>query len=199
MPQTRSVCSRARTWNGQLVSVTASSVGPRLEALLLEHPQDDVPARPLAPRRRPSSRPRSKASRASASRRRLPGRLGLGHRGGQQVAGQVVAALGQGDRDAQSARRYSFDGPPGARPGAAGAPLEDDLEQPVVDEPVEVEGGGRARDCGAAAASSRLTGRGLPDDVVVEPAAGRLGQRGDRGHLGSAVVHGRHSRTNSRC
>jgi hypothetical protein len=70
-----------------------------------------------------------------------------------------------------------------ARAGAAGAALVGHVEQGLVYQPVEMKRRGRARQLkrgGSVVATDRF---GLARHVVVEPAAGRLVECGDRRDL----------------
>src|SRR5690606_27566565 len=69
----------------------------------------------------------------------LPAREGLRHRRGEDVPDQVVAAGRQRHRDLAVGTAVELAGPAGAGAAALGEPAVLDVEQPLVDEPVEVE------------------------------------------------------------
>ena len=146
MPQTSSVCSCASAWNGQLASVTTpSSTRGSKPCSSRTRSTACSPGSPAAAASAPSSRPRCRARRSSAARRLLPRPLRVRHRVGQQAPREVVAPLGQGDRDRALGAPVELGRATGARPGAAGPPLVADVEQALVDQAVQVEGRGGAR------------------------------------------------------
>ena len=147
MPQTSSVCSRASVWKGQLARVTPPSSARGSK------PCPRAPAARRPPRRprrrrvpRPSSRPALEGPPVEGRPGRLTRRLRLGQRRGQQAPGQVVVPLGQGHRDRRT--RPAGRASPGDRRRVRCGPVrrsKHDVEQALVDQPVQVEGGGRAR------------------------------------------------------
>ena len=160
MPQTSSVCSCARAWNGQLASVMAPS------STLGSNPWSSRPGA------RPARRPRVAAARqfpATLPGPPLEGRAGLlprplrvRHRVGQQASREVVAPLGQGDRDRALATPVELGGAAGARSGAAGPPLVAGVEQALLDQAVQMERRGRR----AAGPGPRRPRRGSPAATV---------------------------------
>jgi hypothetical protein len=115
---------------------------------------------------------------------------GAFHAAGQDVADQVVAPGGQRDGPLSVGAAVELRGPTGSRAAAAGEPTELDVEEPVLDEALEVELGrvhGHADPCGGLFPSHGVL---LRDDELVELAADRLGERGDAGCLIGKVHDG---------
>ena len=148
MPQTSSVCSRASAWNGQLARVippsSARGSKPCCSRTRRRRPDLGVADR-RAPPPRPARGPARRPAGSSAARGGSPDASASAIARGQQTPGQVVVPLGQGHRDVALGPPVELRRAAGAGSGATGAALEADVEQALVDQPVQVEGGGRAR------------------------------------------------------
>ena len=109
---------------------------------------------------------------------------------GEDPADEVVVALGQRDGDLPAGSAVELRGSPGPWPDPAGESAELHVEKTLVGEPLEVElrRVGRYVDrSGRLLAAHRV---GLPRHEQVEPAADRVGERGDAGGVLGEVVAG---------
>ena len=117
---------------------------------------------------------------------------GFVDRGGEQPGGEVVVAGREAHRQLALGAPVQLRRPPGAGSLTAGEPAVLGGQQPVGDEPVEVEGGNRPGTPIAAAASSLLTGRIPRDDEAVQRPPLRFRQRRHPGDALLEVVVGHH-------
>ena len=142
--------------------------------------------------RSPSRRPRSVATRVRASRDGGAGAGGFVDRGGEQPGGEVVLAGREAHRQLALGSPVQLRRPPGAGPLTAGQPAVLGGQQPVGDEPVEVERGNRPGTPIAAAASSLLTAHRRGDDEAVQGPSLRFRQRRHAGDPLLEIVVGHH-------
>src|SRR5918911_1059460 len=162
--------------------------GPRGAAGSCRRPARCAPgrARRLVRRRHPHRPAPRTGAPAQHHPRRLTRCVRLLERPGEELTGQVVPALRQGDPERALRPPVELRRAAGAGPGAACAALVVHVEQAVGHQPVEVEGRRAARHAERRRGLVPAHRTRLPDDVVVEPAAGRLGQCRDRGDV---VLH----------
>ena len=184
-PQTSSVWWRDNQWNGQLAITTRSSVSssgsvrgsyPWSGEHVADRVQRVLLGTALAGGGR--DRPAATAHSRSASRKGVPSCTEASIAAAMTPAGQVVLPVGQRHGHLALGAPVQLGGPPRAGPAPPGQPAELDLEQALVDQPVQVElrrvpGDADAR--GRLVAAHRL---GLADHEQVEVAAHRLGERG---------------------
>ncbi len=141
-------------------------------------------------------RPELAAGRTRAAGEALgqrgPGLQGPVGGGGKHPPDHLVVPRRQAEAHLALGAPVQLRGSAGPGPGAPGQPLVLDLEQPFVDQPVEVEAGRVHRQVAAGRrllAADRLAGGG---DVPVEGAPGRVGEgadaRRDRGEVLAGAV-----------
>jgi len=96
---------------------------------------------------------------------------------GEHRAHQVVAAGRQRHLDLDRRAPVELRRPAGAGPAASGQPAVLDVEEPCLDETVEVEARGVHGHVGARGGLLPTDAVGLRGDEAVEPAAHRVGER----------------------
>ena len=188
-PQTSGANSQTSAWNGQSTRAIspASRQGrnPRRRSsskAAVRRSSTPAPcgkaARMLRPRARPCSRGvRHRVGHGLVAR----GRLGDGAR--QDLRRQrVLARQAHGKVALRTPVELGRPTRPGSLPGPE--PTELDLQHAGGDEAVEVEGGRRAAHADRGSRLLAPNRRALVGDVPVEPATGRVAQRGDAGDGG---------------
>jgi hypothetical protein len=151
----------------------AAGVGAGFEPLVLQDPLK----RPAASGQCPTGLLSGALQRL---RHRLAGARRLLDRGQQQIAGEVVPAFRDGDRDLAGCLGVELRRPPGPRPGPPGEPPELHRQQPRLGEPVKVEDGGTARQSERLRDVVPADRRVTAGHVVQQSTADRLVQSTDR-------------------